>query len=178
MVSHHGWGLDESDGSQGHETPPSAWSDPRPPLLRPHYSAPSDNDRPIARPSRNTPLRTTSSGDYTPFHAPRYSSHDSDLSSYNHFISRPAAPLPTLNIAEVAHGCPPTTHGMFYGEQAHMGYPVVIHPSTMGSLSALTPLAESINQTAISQFDRQTKNLNRKSRTETSLIRFSVCRSN
>jgi hypothetical protein len=26
-----------------------------------------------------------------------------------------------------------------------MGYPVGIHPSTMGSLSAVTPLAESIN---------------------------------
>jgi hypothetical protein len=31
---------------------------------------------------------------------------------------------------------------------------------------------------AISQFNLQTENLNRKSRTETSLIRFSVCRSN
>jgi hypothetical protein len=84
MVWHHGWGLDESDGSQGHETPPSAWSGPRvdlhglhrynscpinpplnaqPPFLRPHYSAPSDDDRSMARPSRNTPLRTTSSED-------------------------------------------------------------------------------------------------------------------
>jgi hypothetical protein len=82
MVWHHGWGLDESDGSQRQEIPPSAWSDLRvdlhglhrhnscpiipplnaqPPLLRPHYSMPSDNNRPMARPSRNTPLRTTSS---------------------------------------------------------------------------------------------------------------------
>jgi hypothetical protein len=35
-----------------------------------------------------------------------------------------------------------------------------------------------LSRLAISQFDLQTENLNRKSRTETSLIRFSVCRSN
>jgi hypothetical protein len=166
MVWLHGWSLDRSDGNQAHGTPPSAWSDLRenlhglprqnscpvvpprnaqPPLSRTHYSSPSYNDITAAQPSRNTPLRTPSSGDYTLVHAPQYSSHDSGLSPYNHFIPRSAAPLPMSSIAEVPQGCLLTTQAMFHREQAQVGCPVVIHPSAMDSLSTFTALADSIN---------------------------------
>ena len=165
MFWNQGWHFEAPGGSQGHETPPSAWSHPReeshslhrhrscpgipptnahPPLLRPHYSLPSENDRSTARTSRNTPLRTTSSGDYTPFDIPQYSSYDSDPRPYHHFASSSAVPLPMSSIAEAASVYAPTTHGMSQqGEQVHMRCSVAIHPSTVGPLSSLTPLAES-----------------------------------
>ncbi|RYO18735.1 hypothetical protein AA0111_g10629 [Alternaria arborescens] len=165
MFWNQGWRFEGPDESQGHETPPSAWSHPRdeshglhrhrscpgipptnaqPPLLRPHYSLLSENDRSTARTSRNIPLRTTSSGDYTPFDAPQYPSYDSDPRPYNHFASSPAVPLPISSIAEAARVYAPTTHGMSQqGEQTHMRCPVVLHPSTVGPSSSRTPLASS-----------------------------------
>lgn len=165
MFWNQGWHFEAPDESQGLETPPSAWSHPReeshslhrhrscpgipptnahPPLLRPHFSLPSENDRSTARTSRNTPLRTTSSGDYTAFDIPQYSSYDSDPRPYHHFASSSAVPLPMSSIAEAASVYAPTTHGMSQqGEQVHMRCSVAIHPSTVGPLSSLTPLAES-----------------------------------
>lgn len=165
MFWNQSWHFETPDGSQGHETPPSSWSHPReechslhrhrscpgipptnahPPLLRPHYSLPSENDRSTARTSRNTPLRTTSSGDYTPFDTPQHPSYDSDPRPYHHFASSSAVPLPMSSIAEAASICSPTIHGMSQqGEQVHMRCSVAIHPSTVGPLSSLTPLAES-----------------------------------
>jgi hypothetical protein len=177
MVWHQGWDLNGSNGIQKHETPPpSAWINSRDfshgphrhsscpvvpphslhlPLLRPAYSSPSHVDRSAVQPSRNTPLRTSSSGEYTPFHAPQFPFYDSNLSPYNHFVSQPAEPLPMSSIAEVAQGYPLSTHGTFHGDQTHMGYPVVIHPSTASLASTLTPLAENMH---IDDWSRYTGN--------------------